>query len=70
MATASSRSTTEPLDVPDRVAIETPRGDIRAGDVVDVWMVADAGSITRWYAVEIDGSRYRTPADEVATAQD
>jgi hypothetical protein len=65
MATAQSTSATEPKPVPDRVAIETPRGDIRCGDVVDVWMQAQANAIERWYLVEVDGSRYRRPAGEV-----
>jgi hypothetical protein len=62
---ATARSSSEPRDVPERVVIETPQGDIRTGDVVDVSMHADAGGIERWYCVQIDGSRYRRPAADV-----
>jgi len=41
-----------------------PSGDIRAGPVKDVEMHATARDIQRWYVVEIDGTRWRTPADE------
>jgi len=62
---AATESTPEPLmPVPDRVAIETPQGDVVAGDVVDTEMIADADGIERWYIVEIDGSRFRAPASE------
>jgi len=57
-------NTSSPIEphVPDRVAIETPRGDIRTGDVVGSTCKADG---TRWYTVEIEGSTFRRSADEV-----
>lgn len=54
----------EPAAVPDRVAIETPSGDIHSGDVVDVFMTASASAIERWYVVEVEGHRFRQPASE------
>lgn len=50
---------------PDRIAIETPRGDIRAGTVTDERLVASAqtGPI-REYRVEIDGHGFWVPAGD------
>jgi len=52
---------------PDRIAIETPRGNIRAGSVTDERLVASAqtGPI-RQYCVEIDGHGFWVPASEIA----
>jgi len=57
-------NTTAPIEpnVPDRVAIETPRGEVRVGDVVGTTSTADG---TRWYTVEIEDSTFRRPSDEV-----
>ena len=63
-APAERPTPSEPRTAPDRVAIETPQGEVQTGDVVDVEMRATARDIQRWYVVEIDGSRFRSPADE------
>lgn len=57
-------NTTSPIEphVPDRVAIETPRGEVRVGDVVATNFSADG---TRWYTVKIEGSTFRRSSDEV-----
>lgn len=57
-------NTSSPIEphVPDRVAIETPRGDVRVGDVVGTNFTADG---TRWYTVDIEGSTFRRSSDEV-----
>lgn len=46
---------------PNRVAIETPRGDIRAGPVVDRELDARANGTELLLTVEIDGIRLRVP---------
>jgi len=65
MATRESPTPSEPRTPPERVAIELPSGDIRSGPVVETEMHADTGGIQRWYVVEIDGTRWRAPADDV-----
>jgi len=54
----------EPRATPGRVAVETPAGNIRSGEVIEVFMEADANDIERWYVVDIDGHRLRTRASE------
>jgi hypothetical protein len=50
---------------PDRVAVETPRGDVATGDVVDVRYTASAeSSLQCWYIVRINGVRLRVPESE------
>ena len=49
---------------PNRVAIETPRGDIRAGPVVDRELDARADGTELLLTVEIDGARLRVPECE------
>jgi hypothetical protein len=63
MATASN-DCPEPRPTPERVAVETPAGNIRSGEVVDVFMTAEANDIERWFVVDIDGHRLRTRASE------
>jgi len=62
MSAINNASTPIEPHVPDRVAIETPRGDIRVGDVVSTHSTADG---TRWYTVEIEESTFRRSSDEV-----
>lgn len=58
-----------PVDIPDRVAIETLHGDVRVGDVVRTNYVATAADgIERMYVVDIDGSTFRRLASEVGVA--
>lgn len=56
-------------ETPDRAAVETLAGNVRVGDVVDESLEVDADTraLTRVYTVEIDGHRFRTPADEAGT---
>jgi len=50
---------------PDRVAVETPRGDVTTGDVVDVRYTANADTSLRcWYIVNIGGVHLRVPEDD------
>jgi hypothetical protein len=50
---------------PDRVAVETPRGDVTTGDVVDVRYTASADtSLQCWFIVRIDGVHLRVPQSE------
>ncbi|WP_135302653.1 hypothetical protein [Haloarcula amylovorans] len=49
---------------PERVAVETLRGDIRAGPVVDTIVEADADGIHRFYRVDIGGTVLRVDEDE------
>jgi len=65
MATSSSGTDTrDPWDVPSRVAIETPQGDIRAGDVVDSELRVDETVPRRWVLVNIEGSQFWARLDE------
>jgi len=50
---------------PERVAVETPRGNIRAGRVVDEVVHADADGLHRQYRVDIDGVTLRVDEDDV-----
>ena len=61
----STRSST-----PDRVAIETLSGSIRAGSVVGAIVEADAGGFDRVLRVDVDGSIYRVDEDNVGTPDD
>jgi hypothetical protein len=55
-----------PVDVPDRVAIETLHGDIRAGEVIKTEYVATAADgIERMFYVDVDGSTFKRLASEV-----
>jgi hypothetical protein len=56
--------------LPDVVAITTPHGEKHIGEVVDTFWQADAGQIDRWYVVDVDGSTFRRPADEVGSPSD
>ncbi|WP_277540212.1 hypothetical protein [Haloarcula laminariae] len=49
---------------PDRVAIETLQGDIRAGRVVDEFVEADADGFDRVFRVDVDGVTLRVDEDE------
>lgn len=51
---------------PDRVAIETLSGSVRAGQVVGEIVEADADGFDRLYRVEVDGVTHRVPEDDVA----
>jgi len=57
MATTSSGSAPrEPRPIPDRAAVETPRGNIRAGDVVDHELRVGEAGPQWWLLVDIEGS--------------
>lgn len=49
------------IATPDRAAIETPRGEVRTGDVVDGWMQAGRTMLV----VDVGGHRLRFFKDEV-----
>ena len=51
---------------PDRVAVETLRGDIRAGRVVDELVEADADGFDRVFTVDVDGVTLRVDEDDIA----
>jgi len=49
---------------PDRVAVETLQGEIRAGRVVDEVVEADADGFDRILRVNIEDTILRVPEDE------
>ncbi|EMA17198.1 hypothetical protein [Haloarcula amylolytica] len=55
---------------PDRVAVETLQGDIRAGSVVDELVEADVHEIQRVFRVELDGTVIRVPEDDAGIPDD
>jgi len=67
MATTSSGSAPrEPRSIPDRVAIETLQGNIRAGDVVDHELRVGEEGPKWWLLVDIEGSGIWTELDDSA----
>lgn len=49
------------IALPDRAAVETPRGEVLVADVVDGWLE----STETMLVVDVDGHRLRYPRDEV-----
>lgn len=53
----------------ERVAVETPRGTIRAGTVVDRELEADANRCRYRLTVDVDGSLFRAWEDDVGRSR-
>lgn len=51
-------------DHPDRVLVETPRGTLREGEIVDRDYEPTPQTCTPVYVVDVDGVRLRVRADE------
>ena len=58
-------STAAPDGIPARVAIETPRGHVREGDVVATDWEATVAGLARILTVEIEGVRFRIPSTDI-----
>jgi hypothetical protein len=53
---SATQPTDSPDPVPDRVAVETPRGTVRTGDVISVHDAACAETgLQRTYSVDVGG---------------
>jgi hypothetical protein len=51
---------------PDRVAVETPQGNIRSGPVIGELVEAHAEGFSRVYRVDVDGVTLRVQEDDAA----